>query len=276
MEVFKTAQIILLGLLPSLIWLWFYLRRDRHPEPRRLLVIVFLLGFLATPLIGWLELCLNNPLGTALNINVTPPSQLCQEFRLPEFFGLANNSLTGWVAFFLIVAALEELAKFLIARFAAVPRREFDEPVDTMVYLIVAALGFAASENVFAALNIAQNSGLISGASWLATDGSVIALLVLRFVGATLLHTLAAGMLGYYLALGYFHVIKHGRAAHHVLVLGLIAATLTHAGFNLFVNLSNNLTNQIYVVATLALLIIGMTAVFIDFKKLQRAIFVIR
>lgn len=276
MEVFKTAQVILLGLLPSLVWLWFYLKRDRHPEPRRLLVVVFLLGFLVTPLVGWLELCINNPLASALNINLASTASVCQSLRLNALFSLTQDSLAGWVIFFLLVAAFEEIVKFLVARGAAFSNREFDEPVDAMVYLIVAALGFAASENVFAALNVAQNSGLIESSAWFVADGGLLALLVLRFIGATLLHTLAAGILGYFLALGYFHIIKHGRVAHHVLILGLLAATVVHAAFNLFVNLSSNLTNHVFVLALLILLGIGMIAVFHDFKKLQRAIFVLR
>ena len=39
-----TFLTILLALLPGIVWLLFYLQEDRHPEPKRLLALVFLLG----------------------------------------------------------------------------------------------------------------------------------------------------------------------------------------------------------------------------------------
>jgi len=32
------------GLLPALLWLWFWLREDLHPEPRRILLLTFTAG----------------------------------------------------------------------------------------------------------------------------------------------------------------------------------------------------------------------------------------
>lgn len=277
MEVFKIIQIVLLGLLPSLAWLWLYLRRDRHPEPRRLLVMLFLIGFLVTPLVGWFELCLNNPIAGALNLQITPRSNLCAQLELPGLIGLSQNSLGGWLLFFIIVAFIEELTKFVVVRVTAIKSREFDEPVDTMVYLIVVALGFAASENVFAALNIAATNGTLNATGDVFLDGSVLTLLLLRSFGATLLHTLSAGVLGYFLAQGYFHIAGgSGRSRHYWLLKGLIAATLIHAAFNILINFSDSLNNTTLVFATLALLIIGLISVLADFKKLQRTIFAIR
>src|SRR3989344_3571414 len=58
---FKTFILALLGgILPALLWLWFWLREDRlHPEPRRLIILSFLSGmgivFLALPAEHWIE-----------------------------------------------------------------------------------------------------------------------------------------------------------------------------------------------------------------------------
>lgn len=276
MEVLKGILITFFALLPSLIWLILYLRRDRHPEPRRLLGLVFLLGFVMTPLVGWLELCLNNPLSASLNLVVTPASPLCQDFVMPAVLGLSQNALPGWLIFFLLVAFIEEFAKYLVVRLSVINNPEFDEPVDVMVYLIVAALGFAASENVFAALNVATSQHLLTNGI-VGLDSPIFSLIGLRFIGATLLHTLASGVLGYYLARGYFLIPnRRGNLPHHVLFKGLALATIVHAAFNLFINLSNNLSEINFAAAALALLILGLMAVFHDLKRLQTSIFVIR
>ncbi len=277
MVIIKGIEVILLALLPSLIWLFIFLRRARHPEPRRLLVMVFLWGFIITPFVGLFEQCVNNPLGAALNIVLTPAAPYCQSLMVPALLDLVQNSILGWLIFFLLSALIEEFAKFFVVRASVVNSPEFDEPVDVMVYLIVAALGFAASENVFAALNVASSQGMLTDPTILSISGSVASILILRFLGATLLHTLASGMLGYYLAKGYFLIPRHSRPpVHHVLIKGLLLATLVHGAFNLFINLSNGLTDLNYVLAILGLLAVGAMAVFIDLDKLNKTIFVIR
>ncbi len=37
----------LLGLIPALVWLWFWLKEDTHPEPAKNLTLSFLGGMLA-------------------------------------------------------------------------------------------------------------------------------------------------------------------------------------------------------------------------------------
>ena len=56
------------GLLPSVVWLLFYLRKDRHPEPNRMVLTIFLLGMLMGPIAIVLELLarwLLNPVAPA-------------------------------------------------------------------------------------------------------------------------------------------------------------------------------------------------------------------
>ena len=52
---------IIAGVLPSAIWLLFYLRKDRHPESKRMILKIFLYGMIAAlPVIlielGFLEM----------------------------------------------------------------------------------------------------------------------------------------------------------------------------------------------------------------------------
>jgi len=122
---------------------------------------------------------------------------------------------------FLGLAFVEEFMKYLVVREKVLKNPEFDEPTDAMLYMIIAALGFAALENILALLPD-ENPLLLSEA---------IKISAFRFVGATLLHALASGIVGYYLAVAFFEAKKHLR----LVVQGLTIATLLHALFNLLI-----------------------------------------
>ena len=104
-----------------------------------------------------------------------------------------------------------------------------------MIYMITAGLGFAAIENI---LNLI-------GA------GSVIEVFALRSIGATLLHALASGILGFHWASGH-------------LIPGIIAATLLHWGFNYLVLIFQNI--EIY---TTGLLLLAAIFLFHDFEIIK-------
>ena len=38
------------GFIPSLLWLWFWLKEDSHPEPRVNLIYTFIAGMVAVPI----------------------------------------------------------------------------------------------------------------------------------------------------------------------------------------------------------------------------------
>ena len=42
------ALCIIIAVLPSILWLLFYLRKDKHPEPNRMIIKIFFWGILAT------------------------------------------------------------------------------------------------------------------------------------------------------------------------------------------------------------------------------------
>ena len=109
---------LLAGVLPSLVWLWFWLREDSHPEPRWLIVITFLGGFLAVIASIFAE-------------------KFVSDLNLSE-----SLRYTLW-------AGVEELTKFIAVAVIALNTDYNDEPIDAMVYCITVALGFAALENAF-------------------------------------------------------------------------------------------------------------------------------
>jgi protease PrsW len=176
-----------LGFLPGIVWLFFFLQEDsKRAEPKRLIASTFLWGGAAT--------------------FVVLPIQIAAKYLL-----LAGGVMDGNAFHVFILAAIEELLKFAAVYFWISGRKEFDEPIDAMVYMVVASLGFATVENVATVLRAT----------------SAPELLTLRFIGATLLHSLASGIVGYYWARG---IIRRKVLAY--VLGGLFAASLFHAVFN--------------------------------------------
>jgi len=200
-----SALLVFLGFLPSLIWLNFYFREDCHPEPKHLLTKVFLMGIIISPIAILFQILLVKCTGIALLQKVCLHTGLL-ESSSPEFF--------LWSAF------VEEVVKFYAIKMTILNNPEFDEPIDAMIYMMAAALGFAAIENT---LIVFQTH----------PDGVAITIntLLLRFAGATLLHALSSGLLGYFLAISWF--FQHHRKK--LFVIGLIMATIFHFTFNIII-----------------------------------------
>jgi RsiW-degrading membrane proteinase PrsW (M82 family) len=184
---------LVFGLLPGFAWLVFYLGEETHPEPKRLIIFTFVVGMA----FGFFTVAIENIFtGWAAGIGV-------QELSLLSLFGLA---------------VIEETMKFCAAHFAVNRSPDVSEPVDVMIYMIVAALGFATLENIGAIAGLTPQAGILP---------AVLETVSLRFVGATLLHTLTSGIVGYYWALG----IVRGKVWRY-LAIGIPIAAILHATFN--------------------------------------------
>lgn len=181
------------GILPALLWLWFWLQEDRlHPEPRAMVIRTFIAGMIAVPL-------------------VLPIEQFIQKQYTSNIFLI----IFLW-------ACAEELFKYGAAYFAAFDTKEYDEPIDAVVYMITAALGFAAMENAFFLISsISQNTALVS---FVTGD--------MRFIGATLLHVLTSGIIGYFMGVSY---CKRFASKEFYLCLGLVLAIFIHTIFNIYI-----------------------------------------
>lgn len=196
---------IILGVLPSFIWLLFYLRKDVHPESKRMVLRIFFYGLLVALPVAFIEIGIINFL---------------KELSLSSF-------LLALLSTFLGVALIEEFFKYLVVKEKVLNHPEFDEPIDVVLYMIIAALGFAAAENIL--ILFAHNPPFCFGQIIIYNPlmGGLI-ITVLRFLGATFLHTLCSGIVGYFLAIGIFETKKR----NFFLVLGLITATLLHGLYN--------------------------------------------
>ena len=109
---------------------------------------------------------------------------------------------TGTALLF-IWAVTEELLKFGAAYLVALRLRVFDEPLDAVIYMVTVALGFSAFENMLFLMTPLQN-------------GDVLRTIItgdLRFIGATLLHTLSSATIGIALALAFYKGAQARRGA---------------------------------------------------------------
>src|SRR3989344_4723233 len=106
-----------LAFLPPLLWLWFWLREDAHPEPRREILLVFLAGM------GGVVLAI------VLESNFYAANRFFQNMFGYGVFYLQLFNILGF-------AFLEEIIKTAAAFFTALRSKYFDEPVDAMIYLV--------------------------------------------------------------------------------------------------------------------------------------------
>ena len=128
---------------------------------------------------------------------------------------------TGTTLLFLW-AVTEEMLKFGAAYIVALRLRVFDEPIDAVVYMVTVALGFSAFENMLFLMTPLQN-------------GDVLQTIIrgdLRFIGATLLHTLSSATIGMAMALAFYKSAMARRAAA---LVGVILAIVLHTLFNFFI-----------------------------------------
>ncbi|MDP3953439.1 MAG: PrsW family glutamic-type intramembrane protease [bacterium] len=206
---------IILGLVAPLFWLGFFLVEDReHPEPKLMILVVFLGGVLA----AFLALA-------------------------PEIYLTAELPQTGFPyqsKLLIPFAFIEELSKFIVVYLIIKYSKYFDEKVDAMIYMIVAALGFAAIENIFNLFNVLELH-------------EVIQITVVRGIGATLLHAIASGLFAFYWMRGKPFT-------------GLFSATALHFIFNYLIL---RIEGDAKIYATL-ILVVAAFFLFRDFEIIKK------
>lgn len=231
-----TILIIILGLLPGFAWLVFYLKEDLHPEPKRLIALVFLAGAVSAIVALIAE--------KAIPCNVSYRFQDCfaRTSISPNFFSLQ---------LIIVFALVEEICKFGAAYFAIRKSPSFNEPVEAMVYAAIAALGFATVENLGALFSMrGEAPAVLAG---------IIETVSFRFVGTTLLHTITSSFAGYYWAKSIRNF-----GSKRFLVGGILIATILHAAFNYIILTNQGLVYPLVFVVFVAFFVLG------DFEELRK------
>lgn len=181
---------------PSLALLIYFHLRDRYErEPVRWLLLAYLLGMFAM---------LAAQRGAQSVADAVPATWLQGQggSRLvPRLFDA-----------FVLSGLVEEVAKWTMLIAAVYHWREFDEPLDGLMYGVVIALGFASLENYL----------------YLTDRGLGIA--CLRAIFAVPAHALFGGTMGFYVGRAKFPRRPRSTAADHV--LALVLPVLFHGSYN--------------------------------------------
>lgn len=151
------------AVVPSLLLIWYFHKRDLFREPPRVLWATFGLGVAVTVPVVLVAL---------------PLTPLLEQLHNPHAKGLAEA--------FLMAAIPEELFKFLVVRLYCARHREFDEPMDGIVYGAAASLGFASLENIL----------------YVSQGGLGVALM--RAITAVPNHAFLGALMGYYVGQARF------------------------------------------------------------------------
>jgi RsiW-degrading membrane proteinase PrsW (M82 family) len=179
------------GIIPALFWLWFWLKEEEHREPRIIIAICFIIGMIAVVLVL--------PIQKFVQLNVHS-----QELQI-----------IGW-------ATIEEIVKYLVVILVLYKTVYINEPMDWAMFMITAALGFAAFENMLfliKPISLGQATvGLLTG--------------YLRFLGSTLLHAVSSGIIGIMAGLSFY---IQGYVKKLYLLFGFILAIALHIIFNFFI-----------------------------------------
>jgi len=121
-------NLLLLAIAPiCAILLYIYIQDKYEKEPRRLLIVNFLLGAILS-----IFIVLVLYLFTGKFIPLTDEFSVMQQF----------------IQAFVVVALSEEFSKYIIVKYFAQPKKAFNEPYDGIIYAVMVSMGFACTENI--------------------------------------------------------------------------------------------------------------------------------
>lgn len=187
--------------IPAVFWLGFFYMMDRHePEPKQLVAGVCVLGALIAA-----------PLADFVQSQAVPPVALAVQ-------GLSPFSLDRVLHAVLIAGLAQEMCKYAVVRYTIYISREFDEPMDGIVYMMACGTGFAVWVNYHRLSGQNHQVYLAIGAA--------------QAVVTTLAHASFAGLLGYMLGRAKFSR-RRAPARGILLMLGLIGAAALNGQFKI-------------------------------------------
>ena len=213
---------VVFSFLVALFWLRWFRKKDKYEkEPERPIFFAFFAGVLAPV-----------------------PSVL-----LESFLRLRNQDSTvilrDLFLSFLWVGIVEEFFKYLAVRVTVYRSKEFNEVMDGMVYMVSAALGFAATENVGYMLGFVYSVGFP------------------RAILSYLAHISFSAILGFYMGKAKIE----GR--RNLIFVGFILAVSLHWLYNSFLVLGTVQTSGGFLLLGLMVWVFGLILTLVLVKKAQ-------
>ena len=212
---------LLITILPSLLIVLFFVKSDRFPEPANQIIKIFFYGiFLCLP-----AFYLNTALGD-IYANT----------------GLSENLISS----FLSAAPVEEILKFTVLYSLVYKMKDFNEPIDGIVYGVTVSLGFATLENIYYVYVLSDYFGTTSQG-----------LAILRSFSAIPAHAIFGASMGYFF-MKYSFIQKQNNLA-----MCLIVPILLHGIYNFFAGT--------YFIISLLTIIISWIVLLRAFSRLKKS-----
>ena len=184
-------NILLASVSPVIIIIVYIYFKDKfEKEPKKLLLYNFLFGAIVSILISTILYKITD--------SIVP---------LRNHFSVLEQLFKA----FFVVALIEEFSKYVIVRFYAQPKKDFNEPFDGIVYAVMVSMGFAAVENIF----------------YVVEGGMEVALI--RAFTAIPAHATFGIIMGYFMGKAKF---TNQRAKWNL--IGLLSAILFHGAYDFF------------------------------------------
>lgn len=200
--------LLALAIAPGLaICVYIFLRDQFNREPRKRLVICFFLGVVSAAMAAAAE------------------AVLIGYFKLDP----AESIWSAVLMAFVMVALVEEWSKYVMVRFYAFGKPEFDEPFDGIVYTVMVSMGFATVENIAYVMQYGLGTA------------------IMRMFLSVPAHASFAIIMGYYMGKAKFA----GTRRMIVLMTGLFWAVFWHGLYDLFLFLQENKMLRLYVSGSL-------------------------
>ena len=227
---------IFIAIFLSFLWLLFFLKKDKNPESKKIILAVFILGGLMAFVAGIVQ------------IKMVSWFDLKEIKEFPLLFFLFYELIT--------ISFIEEFLKFFAVKISIINHTEFDEPIDAMIYMIVSAIGFATVENF---LYLVRFEGIIGETVY----QYALYLGFLRFIGANLLHILSSAVVGFFVAISLLKIKKKFLFTS----IGIFLGTILHALYNLVIIETGEYN---FFLSSVLLIILSIFVIYYGFWKLKK------
>jgi RsiW-degrading membrane proteinase PrsW (M82 family) len=187
-------SLLLVTILPSILIILFFVNSDKFKEPKSEIIKVFIFGIL-----------------------ITIPAYILNTF-LGDFWHNNTKVSQNLISSFFTAAPVEEGLKLSILYYFVYKMKDFNEPLDGIVYGVTASLGFATLENIYYVYLLADHF-----------QTSSMALAVLRSFSAVPAHAVFGIFMGYFFM--KYSFIKKGDN----LFFAFIIPFVLHGCYNLFI-----------------------------------------
>jgi len=187
-------NLLFVTIFPSLLIVFFFVSSDKFKEPNKEIIKVFFYGIL-----------------------ITIPAYFLNTYIGEIWY--ATNASEGLISSFLTAAPVEESLKLAVLYFFVYKMKDFNEPIDGIVYGVTVSLGFATLENIYYVYLLADYF-----------DTTSMALAIVRSFSAVPAHAVFGVFMGYFFM--KYSFIKKGDN----LFFAFIVPFVLHGCYNLFIS----------------------------------------